>query len=72
MYCLRQAVALEIRICRLLNSSTLSKFVHLLVQEFPVESIRMVEVDGMALFIGHACGIVVVRVERHNGYIVRR
>ena len=72
MYCLCQAVALEIRICRLLNSSTLSKFVHLLVQEFPVESIRMVEVNGMAFLFRHVARIIVIGIQWHNSHIVRR
>ena len=42
------------------------------VRHETVESVEMVEIDGMAFFIGHACGIVVIRVKRHNGYIVRR
>ena len=65
-------VALNIGICGLFDGFSLAQVVYLLDEKLPVESVRMVKIDGMALLVRHACGVVIVRVEWHHGYMMRR
>ena len=72
MYRLCLTVTLEVTVGRLLDSLSVTQIVELLVQQLPVESIRMVEVNGMTLFVCHARCVVIVRVKRHYSHKVRR
>ena len=72
MYGLLLAVALQVRVRRLLDGAALAQIVNLLYEQFPVEGVGMVEVDGTALLFGHVRRVVIVRVERHYSHVVRR
>ena len=63
MYRLLQAIGDEIRIGRLFNGLTTLEHLDMLSEQLPVEGIRMVEVDGLTLFVGHSRRIVVIRVQ---------
>ena len=69
---LRQSVGEYIRIGGLLDGTSLAQLVDLLDEQFPVEGIGMVEVDGLSFLVGHVGGVVVVGVEWYDGHIVRR
>ena len=72
VYGLLLAVALQVRVRRLLDGAALAQLVNLLYEQFPVEGVGMVEVDGTALLFGHVRRVVIVRVERHYSHVVRR
>lgn len=72
MHRFRQSVALQIRICGLFHRSTLTQFVDVFYEQFPVECIRMVEVYGMTLLLSHVRRVVIIRVERHHSHMMRR
>ena len=44
----------------------------MLYEQFPVESVRVVEVYGVTFLVSHVRGVIVVRVERHHGHMMRR
>ena len=69
---LGQAVALDIGIGGLLYGMSRLELSDVLTQQLPVEGVGMVEIDGMALLFGHVTGIVIIRVERNHGHIMRR
>ena len=48
-----QPVALQIAVGGLLDGAPLTQVVDLFVEQFPVEGVGMVEVDGVAFFVGH-------------------
>lgn len=53
MHRLGQTVALQIGVSGLLDGTSLAQFVDMPYKEFPVESVGMVEVDGVSLLLGH-------------------
>ena len=67
-----ESVGEYIRIGGLLNGLSLPQLVHLANEQLPVEGVGVVEVNGLALFVGECGGVVLIRVKRHNGYIVWR
>ena len=72
MNCLRQTVGEYIRIGGLLDGLAIFQLLDLLRQQFPVEGIRMVEVNGLALFISQCRRIVVIRIQRNDGSTMGR
>ena len=48
-----QPVALQIAVGGLFDGAPLTQVVDLFVEQFPVEGVGMVEVDGVAFFVGH-------------------
>ena len=72
MHRLGQTVALQIGVSGLFDGTSLAQFVDMPYKEFPVESVGMVEVDGVSLLLGHVRRVVVIRVERHDGDMMRR
>ena len=67
-----QPVALQIAVGGLFDGAPLTQVVDLFVEQFPVEGVGMVEVDGVAFLVGHVRRVVVVGVERHDGHIMGR
>ena len=55
-----QTVADEIGISRLFDSLSCTQFAYLLDEEFPVEGIRMVEIDCLALFVCQIGGVIII------------
>ena len=65
-----QTVADEVAVSRLLDATPLSQSLYLLGEEFPVESVRMVEVDTLSFFRSEVRGVVVVRILRYECHSV--
>ena len=55
-----QTVADKIGISRLFDSLSCTQFAYLLDEEFPVEGIRMVEIDCLALFVCQIGGVIII------------
>ena len=53
-------VADKIGISRLFDSLSCTQFAYLLDEEFPVEGIRMVEIDCLALFVCQIGGVIII------------
>ena len=68
----RETVALYVGIGGLLDGPPLPQVVDLPMKQFPVESVGMVEIDGMTLLLGHVGRVVVIGVEWHYSHKVRR
>ena len=66
------AVALYVAVGGLFDGLPTFQLRNLLVQQLPVESVGMVEVDLAALFGRHARGVVVIRVEWNHGHTMGR
>ena len=66
-----QTVTLYIGIGGLFDGLTVLEFLDLLRQQFPVESVRMIEVDLPTLLRCQICRIVIIRVEGHYRCTVR-
>lgn len=60
MYGFGQAVADEVAVGGLLDGTAVPQLVDLLDEQLPVEGVGMVEVDGLALLVGEAGGVVIV------------
>ena len=69
---LRQTVGDHIRIGGLFDGLTVSQLLDLLRQQFPVESIRMVEVNLLPFLGCQIRRIIIIRIQRDNDCTVRR
>ena len=69
---LRQTVGEHIRIGGLFDGLAILQLLDLFRQQFPVEGVWVVEIDGLALLISQGGGIVIIRVQRDNGCTMGR
>ena len=69
---LRLTITLDVRIGRLFDRLTILQFLDVLRQQFPVESIGMVEVDSCTFLGCQISRIVIIRVKRYYCCTMRR
>ena len=60
MYGFGQTIAKQVAVCGLFASMPIAQFVDMLDEKFPIEGIRMIEVDRFTFLIGEVCSVIVI------------